>query len=163
MNQSVAINTKAVQGRRTLHFTSLDEVVADAEKLVASPDTKMLGNWPLDQLLTHLAAAINGSIDGMPGQAPWFVRLAAPLIKGHVLKRGMQAGFKLPKEVEPKFFPSTASKDAALDTLRRAVARVQNERMTARHPAFGAMTHDEWMTVHLRHAELHLSFAVPGG
>ena len=162
MNQ-VAVDTKTVQGRRTLHFSSLDEIVADAEKLVTSPDTKMLGNWPLDQLLTHLATAINGSIDGMPARAPWFIRLAAPLIKGHVLKRGMQPGFRLPKEVEPRFFPSAASKDAALDTLRRAVARVQNERMTAPHPAFGRMTHEEWTKVHLRHAELHLSFAVPGG
>jgi hypothetical protein len=28
-----------------------------------SVDTKMLGNWPLSQLLTHLTTAINGSID----------------------------------------------------------------------------------------------------
>lgn len=162
MIHTVAVNTKSVQGRRTLHFTSLDEVVADAQNLVSSPDTRMLGNWPLDHLLMHLAMAINGSIDGIPGRAPWFIRLAAPLIKGHVLKRGMQAGFRLPKEVEPRFFPSAASKDAALDALCRAAARVKNERMTARHPAFGAMTHEEWMTIHLRHAELHLSFAVPG-
>ena len=163
MNYPVAVNTKAVQGRRALHFTSFEEIVADAEKLVASPDTKTLGNWPLDQLLTHLAAAINGSIDGIPGQSPWFIRLAARFIKGHVIKRGMSAGFKLPKAAEPRFFPSAASKDAALDMLRRAVVRVENERMTAPHPAFGRMTHEEWMKLHLRHAELHLSFAVPGG
>lgn len=163
MNRQITVDTKTVQGRRTLHFASLDEVVADAENLVASPDTTMLGNWPLDQLLTHLATAINGSIDGMPARAPWFIRLAAPLLKGYVLKRGMQAGFKLPKEAEPRFFPSAGSKEAALDMLRRAAARVQNERMTAPHPAFGRMTNEEWMKIHLRHAELHLSFAVQGG
>ncbi|HEV3340753.1 MAG TPA: DUF1569 domain-containing protein [Pirellulales bacterium] len=162
MNDHVAVDTKTAQGRRVLHFTSLDEIVADAEKLAASPDTKMLGNWPLDQLLTHLATAINGSIDGMPGWLPWFVRLAAPLMKGHVLKHGMTAGYKLPRQVEAGFFPAAASRQAALDTLRRAVARVQSERMTAKHPAFGRMSHEEWTRLHLRHAELHLSFAVPG-
>jgi hypothetical protein len=163
VNHSVAVDTKAIQGRRALRFASLDEVVADAGKVVASPDTKMLGNWPLDKLLTHLATAINGSIDGMGAQAPWFIRLAAPLIKGRVLHHGMRAGFKLPKEVEPGFFPAAASKEAALDTLRQAVARLQSERMTARHPVFGRLTHEEWTKLHLRHAELHLSFAVPGG
>ncbi|HWB13255.1 MAG TPA: DUF1569 domain-containing protein [Pirellulales bacterium] len=163
MNHPIAVNTKSIQGRRTLQFISLDEMVADAEKVAASPDTKMLGNWPLDQLLTHLATAINGSIDGMSAQAPWFIRLAAPLVKGRMLNRGMRAGFKLPREVESAFFPAAASKDAALDTLRRAVARLQNEKMTARHPVFGGLTHEEWTKLHLRHAELHLSFAVPGG
>jgi len=162
MNDQVAVDTKTVQGRRVLHFTSLDEIVADAEKLAASPDTKMLGNWPLDQLFTHLAMAINGSIDGMPHQAPWFVRLAAPLLKGRVLKRGMTPGFKLPKQVEPRFYPTAASRQAALETLQRAVARSQTERMTADHPAFGKMTHEEWAKLHMRHAELHLSFATPG-
>jgi hypothetical protein len=162
MNDQLAIETKKVQGRRTLHFVSLDDVVADAEKLVASPETKMLGNWPLDQLLTHLAKAIDGSIDGMPGRAPWFIRLVGPLVKGRVLKSGMQAGFKLPKQVEAGFFPTAGSAQAALDTLRRAVGRAGSERMTASHPVLGDLTHEEWTKLHLRHAELHLSFAVPG-
>jgi hypothetical protein len=33
--------------------------------------------------------------------------------------------------------------------------------MTARHPVLGKLTHEEWTQLHLRHAELHLSFAVP--
>jgi hypothetical protein len=44
---SMPVDTKTVPGRRELVFRSLDEVVADAETLVASPNTKMLGNWPL--------------------------------------------------------------------------------------------------------------------
>jgi hypothetical protein len=31
--------------------------------------------------------------------------------------------------------------------------------MTARHPVLGKLTHDQWKQIHLRHAELHLSFA----
>jgi FPC/CPF motif-containing protein YcgG len=46
----------------------------------------------------------------------------------------------------------------ALQRLRNAVARLQNERMTAKHPVLGQLNHDEWNQLHLRHAELHLSF-----
>ena len=155
------IKTKAVQGRRALRFESLDDVVADAEKLAASPTTKMLGNWPLERLLTHLTTAINGSIDGISARAPWVVRLAAPLFKGSILNKGMTPGFNLPKKVEPSFYPAAASPQEALEKLRAAVARTHHERMTARHPFFGQLTHDEWTKLHLRHSELHLSFAVP--
>jgi hypothetical protein len=156
------IDTRAVHGRRKLHFESLDDMVADAEKLVASPDTKMLGNWPLSQLLTHLTTAINGSIDGISARAPWFIRLAAPLFKRRLLTRGMSAGFRLPKKVEPAFFPAADSPQQALDQFRAAVRRTRTEQMTARHPVLGKLTHDEWTRLHLRHGELHLSFAVPG-
>ncbi|HVX14070.1 MAG TPA: DUF1569 domain-containing protein [Pirellulales bacterium] len=156
------IDTRAVSGRRKLHFDSLDDMVVDAEKLVASAQTKMLGNWPLSQLLTHLAIAINGSIDGISARAPWFIRMLAPLIKRRLLKNGMSAGFRLPKKVEPAFFPTADSPQQALDQLRAAVRRTHTERMTARHPVLGKLTHDEWTRLHLRHGELHLSFALPG-
>jgi hypothetical protein len=158
----MAVDTATVQGRRKVTFGSFDEVLADAEKLSSSPNTRVLGNWPLSQLYTHLAAAMNGSIDGFSGQAPWFIRLMGPLIKGRILRKGMSPGFKLPKEREAESYPPAASPQEALEKLRRAVGRAQTERMTARHPAFGTMTHEEWTKLHLRHAELHLSFAVPG-
>ncbi|HET6878978.1 MAG TPA: DUF1569 domain-containing protein [Pirellulales bacterium] len=156
-----SINTKSVEGRRKLRFNRLDDVVADAEKLVASPDTRMLGNWPLDPLLMHLSTAINHSIDGISAKAPWFIRMAAPLFKRRLLTQGMSPGFQLPKRVEPGFFPAAGSPQAALECLRAAVARTRNEQMTSRHPVLGKLTNEEWTQLHLRHAELHLSFAVP--
>jgi hypothetical protein len=162
MSRSAYVNTKHVQGRRTLRFSSLDEAVADAELLVASSGIRTLGNWPLERLLTHLAMAVNSSIDGFSAQAPWFIRLAAPLIKGRILNHQVPAGFKLPKAAESQFYPVAASRHEALETLRRAIARLQNERMTSPHPVIGRLTHDEWMKFHLRHSELHLSFAVTG-
>ena len=158
----MAVDTKTVPGRRELIFSSLDEVVADAETLVATSNTKMLGNWPLSQLLTHLATAIKGSIDGYSTKAPWLIRLVGPLMKRRFLRNKMSPGFKLPKEVEVGFFPAAASPQEALEQLRAAVGRLENERMTTRHPVFGRLTHDEWTQLHLRHAELHLGFAVLG-
>lgn len=144
-----------------MHFATLTEVVADAERLVASPDAKTLGNWSLDRLLNHLAVAVASSIDGIPGRAGWFVRLIGPLLKRRVLRRGMSPGFRLPKKLEAVAFPAGASPGEALEKLRSAVRRTETERMTARHPVFGPLTHEEWTQFHLRHAELHLSFVVP--
>jgi len=155
------IDTRRVQGRRPLRFTSLDAMLADAERLVASPNTKMLGNWPLGQILTHLTLAIHSSIDGISARAPWFIRLVGPWIKKRILQRGMSPGFKLPRTVERSFFPPSASARDALEKLRIAAGRLQSEKMTAIHPVLGKLTHEEWLELHLRHAEMHLSFAVP--
>ena len=157
----MSVDTAAVQGRRKLTFRSFDDVLADAEKLVSSPNTTMLGNWPLGQLFAHLAATINGSIDGMSGRVPWFLRPVGFMMKGRILKKGMSAGFQLPKERLERAYPAASSPQEGLEKLRAAVARLKHERMTAQHPFFGKLTHEEWAQLHLRHAELHLSFANP--
>jgi Protein of unknown function (DUF1569) len=154
------INTKAVQGRRELRFDSLDDVVADAERVVGAAGVRTLGNWPPDRLLGHLTTAINGSIDGMPFRAPWYIRLIAPRLKRRFTTRKMSPGFKLPKQVEASYFPASPSNLEALAKLKAAVARTKTERMTADHPALGKLNHEEWTQLHLRHAELHLSYVV---
>jgi hypothetical protein len=157
------VDTKAVSGRRKLQFASLDEVIADAEKCVGSPNTKMLGNWPLERILGHLTKAMNGSIDGMDLQAPFLIRLIGPLLKRRILKKGMAPGIKLSKPNEAVLYPNVASAQQVLDAMRAAASRVQMEKkLIARHPVFGNMTKDEWIKLHLRHSELHLSYALPG-
>src|ERR1700685_3842011 len=158
----MAVKTATVQGRRKLTFQSFDEVLADSESLVASPNTRMLGNWPLSQLLMHLASTISGSIDGISGRAPWFIRRLGPIVKRRIFKNGMSPGFQLPKDREATAFPAASSPQEAIEKLRAAVGRLKQEQMTARHPFFGKLTHEEWTRLHLRHAEMHLSFAAPG-
>jgi len=92
----MAVDTKTVPGRRELTFSSLGEVVADAEKLVASPNTKTLGNWPLSQLLTHLATAINGSHRRHFGQSPL----------AHSARRATAEG-TVPQEQDVPWFQTT--------------------------------------------------------
>ena len=154
------VDAKQGPGRRRLRFTTLDEIVHDAERLVAAKNARTLGNWSLDRLLSHLAIAVDGSIDGISGQAPGMIRLLGPLLKHWVLKRGLSPGFRLPKKLEAAAFPAGSSPDEAFRKLRSAVARTAAERMTARHPVFGKLSHAEWEQFHLRHAELHLSFAI---
>ena len=148
------INTKQVTGRREIRYESLDDLVADAERL-ASPNARMLGNWTPGQIYQHLADTMNSSIDGFSGMfsAPvrWVLSL---LMKRRFLYKGLPAGFKAPAN----FVPDTTSVEDGLSALRKAVSRLNEGTTRALHPGFGTLTLDEWTQFHLRHAELHMSF-----
>lgn len=157
----MTVDPRRVQGRRRLRFADWNEMLLDAERLVASPGARTLGNRPLDQLLTHLAFAVNGSIDGLAERGAWHLRLIGPLVKKRALRDGFPAGFRAPVKSELRAFPPGRSPLEALEALRAAVRRTETETMSAAHPYLGKLTHDEWLQFHLRHAELHLSFVVP--
>jgi len=154
------VNSAKVQGRRVVSFKSLDEALADAESLVASRNVRMLGNHSLGQLLAHLGIAINSSIDGFSGRAPWVIRVLAKTIKGRILKKGMRPGFRLPSGRERDAFPVEVSPTEGLEKFRAAIERCRKEKMTAPHPAFGKLCHEDWYRLHCRHAALHLSFCL---
>lgn len=144
--------------RRQVQYASFDEVLADAERVVRAR-AATTGKWSLDQILGHLAIAMEKSIDGFPGELPWFVRLPARcFLKPWILKRGMKAGFKLPAEAENWAIPPVGDANLALEQLRRAIGRLRGEKTRSPHPMFGSMTAAEWDRLHLRHAELHMSF-----
>src|SRR5262249_51215824 len=104
----------------------------------------------------------NGSIDGITLQIPWHLRTAARLLRTQILKRGLTPGFKLAQADVARAWPANPSEiEAGLEALRKAVARLSTELKRSPHPAFGAMTKEEWNTFHLRHCELHMSFVVP--
>lgn len=155
------VNVKTVQGRRDVSFQTMDDIIADAERLVASLTTRTIGNWSLDKLIMHLAQTVDNSIDGFQLKVPLMIRLIMPFFKSKIINaKELKPGINLPKATIPGAYPAAASLHEALDDLRRAVERTKTERMTANHPAFGTMTHEEWNTLHLRHSEMHLSFAL---
>lgn len=157
------VDTSHVPGRRKLRFESFDDVLADVERLYAGP-VRTLGNWSLPQICDHLAAALNGAIDGLPLRSPWYLRLIAPLIKRRFLTRPMPSGFKIPNQsaIQQVLVPrDDVDADAALERLRVAVARIQSETDRAPNVVFGRLTREEADQFHLRHAEMHLSFAAP--
>lgn len=157
----MAVDTKRVVGRRKLRFNSLDEIVAEAERLATS-DCQALGNWSLGQCFTHLARGMDLAIDYDPTiRANLLIRLVAPLFKNSLLNKGMTPGFRLPKRAAAKLIPAPVETQAGLDALRRAVERQRRETRRVDSPFLGKMTAEEWEKLHLRHAELHLSFYVP--
>jgi len=155
----VAIDTRKVGGRQRLHFDSLDDMLAHAERLVRGGTTQR-GNWSLGQVLQHLALIQNASIDGYPMLFPLPLRLLLKVVfKKWMLRRGFPPSGPNVKTLTPE--PIAAH--AALANLRAATERVKIETKRSLNPGFGAMSLEEWNLLYLRHAELHLSFCVPAG
>lgn len=157
----MSVNTAKVAGRRTLHFKDVSQLLAEAE-FVATHPTHTLGNWSVGQILDHLAISSNAAFDGFGDFKPsWFVRtLIAPFIKNSVFTKSMPAGIKLGKSTSilPR---SEVTPEEGLQRLKTALARFSTEKPKFPHPVFGALAHQEWISLALRHAEMHLSFVIP--
>jgi hypothetical protein len=156
----MAVNTKKVTGRRSPRYETLDDLLADAERL-AGTQVAMLGNWSLGQVFRHLAIAVNGSIDGFSFRLSFpeilFVRL---FMKKRLLTRDIPPGLGRSRKWD-SVKPDETSVEEGLAALQAAVVRFKTETKRSPHPALGKLNSEEWHQFHLRHAELHLSFAIP--
>jgi hypothetical protein len=153
----MSVATNKVQDRRELHFNSVEEILADVERL-AQGKIRPLGNWSAGQILKHLAVVMDGSIDGPGFRLPWYMRLLGRMLRNSVLNRPMSAGFQLPSYAAKVLVPPPINFEEGLAAFRHAVHRQQTE--TGRQPSvfLGPLTAEEWTRLHCRHAELHLSF-----
>lgn len=160
----MTVDTAKVYGRRSLRFNHLDDILAEAERLAALP-TRQLSNWSLGQICQHLAGAMNLSIDGVPSDAPFraplAMRILSRFLKRRFLNKGMPPGFILPEGAPKALRPDNVAVGAALPILRAAIGRLAREADRHPHPLFGRLSRAEWDQLHLRHAELHLSFIHP--
>jgi len=151
------VATNKVQERRDLHFTSVEEILADVEHL-AQGNVRPLGNWTAGQILKHLAIVMDGSIDGPGFRLPWYVRLLGRMIRKRMLNRPMSAGFRLPSYAAKVLVPPPISFEEGLAAFRHAVHRQQTEAGRKPNAFLGTLTAEEWTRLHCRHAVLHLSF-----
>ena len=158
----MTVDTKKVTQRRKVHYDSYDDLLADAERL-ASGDARTVGNWTLGQIFKHLAQTLDSSIDGTDMKFPWLMKKIFLLFmnKEKMLNQTISPGFKIPKKGEAQFIPDpSVSTEEGLESLHAAIERCRTETSRAEHPALGELTREEWDKLHLRHAELHMSFAV---
>jgi Protein of unknown function (DUF1569) len=155
----MAVDTRGVKGRRQLHFADYQELLDDVHLLASCP-TRQLGNWSLGQILQHLARAMNMAIDGPPYKPAWILRVLGPFFKKRVISRPMSPGFRLPKNAGA-LIPAPCDVAAGVAAVEKAVARLQQSPDRKPHFVFGPMTREEWDLLHMRHAEMHLSFIVP--
>jgi hypothetical protein len=176
--------------RRPVRLRSLDELVADAERIgeaaracaegrAAGSSFRVTGNWSAGQVLEHVARTVERSLDGFRGAPSW----EAPPARGLERITGMPGRSRRAEEVawaRAKLLaleqdpggpsiggpgelapPAMVWTEDALGVLRHAVGRVRaGERMERPSPTIGPLSHEEWLGFHLRHAELHFSFVV---
>jgi hypothetical protein len=158
----MAVDTRQASGRRELSFASLDDVLADVEAVVSGPH-RTLGNWTSAQILEHLARFIACSRTGFPFAAPWWLRLIGRAIRRQALVRPLKPGVRPPGRFAQAFMPGPdVTLAAAREHLREQIrlARVPGS-MAQPSPVFGPLNHEQWVQMHCRHAEMHLSFIVP--
>jgi hypothetical protein len=158
------VDTGKIGDRRTLRFESIDKALAEVDRLVEAERAGRLrprGNWTLGQALGHLATWVEFSYTGAPLRPPFFIRWVLKLRKRKFLRDGMRAGVKIPGVPGGTLATDPVPLDEAQIRLRQLLTRLQNEPPTAPHVALGLLTQEEWIALHLRHAELHLSFFAP--
>ncbi len=154
------MTTAIAPTRRDLHFRTLEEVLDDV-RLIGSVPRRTLGRWTDAQIVQHLAIAVDMSFDGYGFRSPFPIRFIARIIKNRILTGRMPSGVRLPRRGASMLPAPEATWDAAVERLERAIGRFTNERPAQPHPVLGRLTTMEYELLHMRHAELHLSFIVP--
>ena len=161
--KSKVVDTKKVTGRRKLHFDSVDEILADPERL-AEKGYRKLGNWSLGQIAKHLAKGMRDGLDGADYKPFWLVSFVAKnFLKKRLLSKTFSPGLKPSARITAKTEYPPATDQEGLDALREVINRWKSESQRHAHAFFGPLSDEEWDQESLRHAELHMSFLVPIG
>lgn len=150
--------------RRPLRFGSPADAIADAAALCEAHRRNALartGNWTLGQALNHLHRWMTFPYNGFPVTAPADLAARAQARKPHALRNGLLVGFRMPNVEGGTAAFDDQPPDEALAVLRATWDRLLREVPVHPHPFFGALTHEEWLLLHLRHCELHQSFFFP--
>jgi hypothetical protein len=158
------VDTARVANRRLLRFESIDEMLAEVDRLVEAERAgrlKPLGNWTLGQTLGHLASWTEYGYTGMPLKVPFFIRWIVRLRKRKYLYEPMKPGLKIPRVEGGTLATEPMTLEEALPRFRKVSERLKKEPPTVPSPVMGYLTHDESIAINLRHAELHLGFFVP--
>ena len=151
--------------RRKLNFANLDEVVRDAENLLAK-GYERAGNWDLAQVCSHLTEWLRFPVDGFP-KVPLLLRpifwLVRATIGKKMRKKVLAEGFDAGGRTMPQTVFAPGGDPAAAVAKLKEVAERFKAFAGAIHPSplFGAMTKDEALQLQLKHCEHHLSFLIP--
>ncbi len=159
-----AVDTSKVPDRRILHFESIDQVLAEVDRLVEAERAgrlKHVGNWTFGHTLGHLACWAEYGYTGSPLKVPFFIKWILRLRKNSFLYKPMKCGVKIPGVKGGTLGTDPLPLDETLPRFRKVMERLKTEAPTAPNVIFGKMTHEESIAITLRHAELHLGFMVP--
>lgn len=162
----VEVDTSRVRKRRTVRLQTVDDLLAEAERVTAAAVAgrlRPLGNWSAAQVLWHIGKLIELSFDGFSWRyrrGPLWITLPFRFLAWRWLIRlAFRPGFMNPSEAVVLEPPAEVSLEDATAFLRRQIERIRcGEQMTQASAVEGPYSHQQWLYIHLRHAELHLSF-----
>src|SRR5262249_51520239 len=111
--------------------------------------------------LGHVAVWAEYSYTGSPLKPPFFIKWILRLRKRKFLYEPMRAGVKIPGVKGGTLAIEPMPLDEAVGRLRRVLERLKSDEPTTPNTIFGPLTHEEWIAINLRHAELHFGFFIP--
>lgn len=151
------INTKKAE-RRKIDYPTLDDVLADARRLVEA-NAETTGNWSLGQILQHIATVMEKTANGFEMKAALPIRLLGRFVLKHLfLKYGMSPGFQLKGAAAKELLPDDTDPQQELERLARAVEQLKTQTEFPDHAFFGPMDQEFAQRINCRHSELHMSF-----
>ena len=142
---------------RELRFETLDDLIAEARRIAAQPDTTTRGSWTLAQNIWHVGRFIQAGVEGYPAKVPFILKLIGPLFKKKFTTKGFSPGvIKLPSQAaEHVVAPADTTIEQAMDMIETAVQGAKEKGFLPKNPMMGKMTQQEWIALHCRHAEMH--------
>jgi hypothetical protein len=141
-------------------------LAAEVEQVMAATaagKVESLGNWSPAQILWHIGRLVELSFDGFPFRyrrgPEWITRAFRLFAWRWLIALAFRPGFKNPPEAAALEPEASLTLDVAAVYLKQQLDRIRRgERMTQECSVEGAYSHEQWVYIHLRHAELHLSF-----
>lgn len=146
--------------RRTLQYTSLDNVIPDVERLMLGHLT--VGNWSLAEICRHLAGTIRLAVD-TPATTRHDPALQFPQEKiDQVFESGkLPEGLPRPAAASSTL-PEPINVQDAANLLRDAIAYyAASPGPASGHRFLGPLSKDQWDRLQRIHCAHHLSFAIP--
>lgn len=160
------IDTAKITDVRRLRYPSIDDMLADAERIAVADRAGTLrrtGNWTAGQTFGHLATWMEYAFDGFPPDMnpPWIIKTIIRFKRKMFFEGPMPRGVRIPRIQGGTKGTDLMSLDDGLARLRAATARLKAGAPRQPNPIFGPLTQDQWKAMSLRHAELHLGFLHP--
>jgi hypothetical protein len=160
------VDTRRVTNRRLVRLQTLDDLAAEVERstVAAAPSkVRSLGNWSPAQVRWHIGRPMELSIDGFPFRhrrgPQWLLWLLRLVAWRWLIALAFRPGFTNPREAAALEPDPSVSLTVAAAYLGQQIARIRSgERMTRACSVEGPYSHEQWVYIHLRHAELHLGF-----
>jgi hypothetical protein len=148
----------------------VDELEAEVDRVAAAAaagEVRPLGNWSPAQVFQHLGKLMELSFDGFPFHyrrgGRWITLFLRRFAFRWLIALAFRPGFQNPPEAAVLEPDPSVPLDVAVAYLRRQIGRIRGgERMAQACSVEGPYAHEEWVSIHLRHAELHLSFLTLG-
>lgn len=154
-------STPQVPQRRAIRFETIDEAIAEARRIAAAERegrVRRTGAWTVGQNFGHVAAWIGYCFDGYPIAAPEEMIARARARLAVVLEKGMLGGVRIAGVEGGTAGIEEMSLEEGLTRLVAGFERLQRETPTQAHVVFGELSREDWVKLHLRHAELHFSY-----